>query len=170
VAILPVWNDHVLLLKNFRHAIRDWRMEISRGFAEPGQTPEENAHRELLEEVGGAITDLVPLGGPEADSGITNDRTDLFLAHLERHGMGAIDEGIAAIAAVSFAELERMIRDNEIADSFTISAYARPAETVDLILSKTPNGCHLMGAQAKQAAPIVVVREFFGRRLRLICE
>lgn len=125
VAILPVWNDRVLLLRNFRHAVRDWRLEIPRGFAEPGQTPAENARRELLEEVGGSIVDLLPLGGLEADSGVTNDRTELFLAHLDGYGAGARDEGIVEIIALPIDDLERMIRDDEITDSFTISALAR---------------------------------------------
>jgi ADP-ribose pyrophosphatase len=125
VAILPIWNGHALLLKNFRHAVRDWRLEIPRGFAEPGQSPEENARRELLEEVGGTVLELVRLGGLEADSGITNDKTDMFLARLDNYGVDARHEGIASISAVSISELERMIRDGELSDSFTIAAYAQ---------------------------------------------
>ena len=50
VAVLPVLNGKILLLRHFRHSLRKWMWEIPRGFGEYGITAAENAEKELREE------------------------------------------------------------------------------------------------------------------------
>src|SRR6185312_2069263 len=52
VIVLAMHQGNVLLLNHFRHATRRWHLEIPRGFGEPGLSGEENARRELEEEIG----------------------------------------------------------------------------------------------------------------------
>jgi ADP-ribose pyrophosphatase len=51
-AILPVFEERILSLQQFRHAPRRWGWEAPRGYSEPGESPEEAARRELAEETG----------------------------------------------------------------------------------------------------------------------
>jgi len=125
VAMLPVWNDKILLLRHFRHASRDWRLEIPRGFGEDGQSSEENARRELMEEINATPRELIALGSLEADSGLSGDVTDLFLAFLDGYGAGEAAEAISDVLPVSIEELERLIADGRIIDGYTIAAFAR---------------------------------------------
>lgn len=52
VAIVPVCEDDVILIKNYRYAEKSLSVEIPQGFGCFGKTPEEDASRELFEETG----------------------------------------------------------------------------------------------------------------------
>lgn len=125
VAVLPVHSGRVILLHHFRHATRAWHLEIPRGFGVAGETSEANARRELIEETGATIEALIPLGKVYPNSGATAEYVDLFWASVT--ALGAIDthEGISHSIALSPTELEAAIGEGNIADGFTIAAYAR---------------------------------------------
>jgi len=50
---------------------------------------------------------------------------DLFFAEVETYGSAEAQEAIAEIIATTVPEFERMIRDDEITDGFTLAAYTR---------------------------------------------
>ena len=52
VCILPFHGDKVITLKEYRYPIRSWQRELLGGLIDLGETPEESAKRELLEETG----------------------------------------------------------------------------------------------------------------------
>ena len=52
-AMIPMsGNDNVILIKQYRHALRDFIWEIPAGTLEPNETPLACAKRELIEEIG----------------------------------------------------------------------------------------------------------------------
>lgn len=121
-AVLPTMGGRVLLLRHFRHAMRDWSLEIPRGMIEPGATPAETAVTELSEEMGAtatAVTHLAPMHSSTALSGAT---IELFHAEVASHGAPQSAEGIAGIEAVPVPALEAMIREGRITDSCTLVA------------------------------------------------
>jgi len=61
VGVVPIQGSEVLLLKSFRYQSRSFAVEIPQGFGEEGSTPEEDALRELEEEMGLVASDLQPL-------------------------------------------------------------------------------------------------------------
>lgn len=61
VGILPVFDGKVLLIRAFRYQERGFIVEMPQGFGEPGQTPEDDARRELHEETGLRAVSLEPL-------------------------------------------------------------------------------------------------------------
>ena len=125
VIILPLYNGQVLLIRHFRHATRTWHIEIPRGFGKKGLSSEENARREMKEETGATISRLVSLGSTYPDAAVSTECDALFYAEIESYGMAQEKEAITEILPTSVPEFERMIRENEITDGFTLAAYAR---------------------------------------------
>lgn len=123
--MLPQHQGQILLIRHFRHATRKWHLEAPRGFGMPGLASEENARRELEEEIGAKALQLVPLGPIYPDTGMDASLVELFYAQIEAHGPLDTVEGITELLAVSVADFEAMIRENTITDGFTIAAYAR---------------------------------------------
>ena len=52
----------ILLVRQFRHAVRAMTLELPSGHIDAGETPEQAAHRELLEETGYATDQMISLG------------------------------------------------------------------------------------------------------------
>ncbi|MEU6345879.1 NUDIX hydrolase [Streptomyces sp. NPDC046977] len=130
-AVLPVLDDgRIVLLHHFRHADRDWHWEIPRGFGEPGEGGATTARRELLEELGGDITEMVRLGEYSADTGLHSGRDQLYLARLASSsfsgslGPDAHEEGIDALRALSPDEMRAMLAEGRIHDGFTLAAWS----------------------------------------------
>ncbi|MBO1436424.1 NUDIX hydrolase [Meiothermus sp. CFH 77666] len=62
VSILPITQQgSVLLVHQYRHVWGQYFFELPGGAAEPGETPEEGARRELREELGAEAGALVPI-------------------------------------------------------------------------------------------------------------
>lgn len=130
-AILPVLSDgRIVLVRHFRHADRQWHWEVPRGFGEPGEQGDVTARREAEEELGCPARELIHLGAMEADTGMAAARTELYLARLDEDEFrltpseGATTEGIGEVRAVGPEELEQMLLDGGITDSFTLAALA----------------------------------------------
>lgn len=123
VIVFPVYQRHILLIRHFRHATRTWHLEIPRGFGEKGLSSEENARRELEEEIGATISRLISLGHVYPDAGATSGHNDFFYAEVTCYGNVDTNEAITELQRVSVEEFERMIRENEINDGFTLAAY-----------------------------------------------
>ena len=94
-------EDEVLLLEQFRvgPAVRDdhpWMMEIVAGIIDEGETAEDCAHREALEEAGYAINELKYLNTFYSSPGACSERLILYAAevdkHMQQHAGGGLDE------------------------------------------------------------------------------
>ena len=118
------------LLRIFRHAARQWSLEFPRGFAEDRfLTAEENVRKELAEEIGLSEGDceVTYLGDVMADSGLSNGNAQIFLAEILPTADISLseEEGIAGFQWIGEEQFRQMIREGEITDGFTLSAYAR---------------------------------------------
>ncbi|MBN2239428.1 MAG: NUDIX hydrolase [Dehalococcoidales bacterium] len=125
VVILAKNAEKFLLLHQYRHATRSWHLEIPRGCGEPGILAEDQAKTEIKEETGGEISTLVNLGYFYNNSAFEGSPVYLFFAQVSLIGEPAKNEGIDKFVWVDIVELERLIRDGEITDGFTIAAYTR---------------------------------------------
>jgi len=124
-AVLPVLGGRILLLRIFRHATRQWHLEIPRGAREPGAGIEETAAAETREELGGRLRSLTDLGLVHATTGFLGTSVAVFLGELEGYGQPQTEEGIAGVLEVELPAFEAMIASGEITDSFTIAAFTR---------------------------------------------
>ncbi len=80
VAIVPVVDDNVILIRQFRIAIERDLIELPAGRVEPGETPLSCARRELEEEIGYRATELIPLASYFSSVGFTDERMHIYLA------------------------------------------------------------------------------------------
>lgn len=108
-AVLPVLADGKIVLNcEFRHSTRDWELEMPRGGVKLGETPEAAARREVLEETGMVIDELIRLGEVTGDSGVTGMMLSIFMGKItgvqkpERESSEAINQTLA----FSIAEIE----------------------------------------------------------------
>jgi ADP-ribose pyrophosphatase len=125
VVILPEHQGKILLLRMYRHPTRQWHYEFPRGYGEPNIPPIDNAHKEIEEETGGDVSELVSLGEFYNNTGYEFAYVSLFYAKLSSIGTANENEGIGSFLWVSVKELEEWIASGKINDSFTIGAYAR---------------------------------------------
>lgn len=123
-AVLPMLDGKVVLERQYRHAARRWMLEIPRGGIDPGETPEQAARKEVLEEIGGVIRRIEPLAFLLGSSNLYYNGAHLFFADLESVGEPQLGEGITAVVTVPVHDFEGLLRDGEILDSFTVGAYA----------------------------------------------
>jgi rSAM/selenodomain-associated transferase 1 len=81
VFVVPVTDAReVVLVRQYRHPVRDWTLEVPAGSVEDGETPLEAAERELAEEVGGRARDWRHLTTFYSSSAHLSLRSDAFLA------------------------------------------------------------------------------------------
>ncbi|MFE9388731.1 NUDIX hydrolase [Streptomyces sp. NPDC006784] len=121
-AILPVLDDRVLLMENYRHAIRGWTLEIPRGFGAEGLTAKGNALKELDEELSAQVESITPIGVVHPDTGLHSQPVHLFFASLTATGPLETAAGIRSLVTFTPEELDRKIVDGTITDGFTLAA------------------------------------------------
>ncbi len=124
-AIVPVLsNGDVLLVRQYRHAVRSDLWEIPAGKIEPGEDALACARRELREETGYVAESWIELPFFFTSPGFSNERITLFRASgLRRVEPSSADE-IADLLGLPIDQIERMILSSEITDAKTILAIA----------------------------------------------
>ena len=128
VIVVPVAEDNrIILVRQFRHAVRMWVRELPRGSRNEGETPEQCAARELREEVGYVMTESWSLGRVATDSAQQRSMPWLVAARVTRAGASHPEstESIDATYAYTFSELARECASGTILDAFTLCAVTR---------------------------------------------
>ena len=80
VAIVPVVDNNVVLIQQFRIAIEREVIELPAGLLEPEEEPIQCAARELEEELGYRARELVLLASFYSSVGFADERMHIFLA------------------------------------------------------------------------------------------
>ena len=117
VAVMVVMPDGKIALNcNYRHATRSWELELPRGVRNHGETIYDNAKREVLEETGMKIDQLVLLGFMAADTGTVTGVCPVFMAKLQSNDGAAPEESeaIASVPHFTFDEIKQGIINGSI--------------------------------------------------------
>ena len=82
VALTP--DDFVVMVRQYRHGADRVTLETPGGMVDPGETPEQAAARELLEETGYAADEIVSLGCVNPNPALFSNRLHGFFARGAR--------------------------------------------------------------------------------------
>ena len=128
VIIVPITkDDRIVMVRQFRHAVRMWLRELPRGASKDGETPSDAARRELKEEIGAEATEIFALGRIVTDSGQQVGHPHIVAARIREGGPAEpeVSEAIDGTFKYTYAELVAACERGEIIDSFTHAAVVR---------------------------------------------
>ncbi|MDF1552492.1 MAG: NUDIX hydrolase [Deferrisomatales bacterium] len=128
VTVLPLTEDEqVVLVRQYRHGVKQLTLEIPGGLIDPGETPAAAALRELQEETGYTAREVIPLGRVQPQPAIQNNICHTFLARgVTRVAAPTPDDGEdMEVVTVPLTELEDRVRSGEIAHGLVLAALYR---------------------------------------------
>ena len=134
VAVLlydPV-RDEVVIIEQFRIGAlqmpeQAWLLEIVAGAIEPGETAEEVAYRESIEEAGCEIQQLIKINDFFTSPGGTSELLSLFYGRVDTthvggiHGLDHEDEDIS-VTTMKFDKVYQLLLDGKILSAIPIIA------------------------------------------------
>ena len=121
VAIVPVIDDSVVLISQFRISIEHEILELPAGRLEKNETPEMSARRELEEEIGYEAEKMSLLASYYSSIGFTDEKMHIFLAHpLKKVTQKLESDERVKIINIPITELDTKLNNNEFEDSKTI--------------------------------------------------
>jgi ADP-ribose pyrophosphatase len=124
VVILPVPEaGHIILIRQYRHAVNQWLWELPAGSVDPGESAEAAASRECHEEIGQVPSTIVRLGVLYPTPGYCDEQMVFFRVSGLAEGTEAAavdeDEDIEA-QTFTLREARDMVRRGEIVDMKTV--------------------------------------------------
>ena len=122
-AIIPVIDStHIILLNQYRHALRKYIWEIPAGTLDPQESVISCAKRELIEETGFSAAEWHKLGEITPVPGYSDERIHIFLARDLQPAEQQLDKDeLIKVTKVKLQDALDMIARGEIQDSKTIS-------------------------------------------------
>lgn len=123
VVVLPVLPDKkIVLIRQYRHAARQYMWELVAGRIDGGESPKKAAERELIEETGYRAKEFTIFLDVFPTPGFLEERMYILLAEKVTPGEAHPEED-EKIEAKSYTrkELEKMIRSGKIIDAKTIA-------------------------------------------------
>lgn len=133
-AVLPYdpVRDEVVLIRQFRAGTfaagrHPWCWEIVAGMIDDGETPEDVARREAVEEAAVEIRDIMLLYSLVLSPGACSETCNIFLGRIDAtgvdgiHGLASENEDIL-VRAMQFAEASALLARDEIDNSAAVIA------------------------------------------------
>ena len=122
-AIIPMLDrTRVILIKQYRHALRKDIWEIPAGTLDPRESVTTCAQRELIEETGYSAERWHDIGSITPVPGYSDERIHVYLAGDLRPAERNLDEDeIIIVHEVEFEEALNMIRCGDIQDAKSIA-------------------------------------------------
>ncbi|HEY5370384.1 MAG TPA: NUDIX hydrolase [Hanamia sp.] len=115
-AVALTEEGEVLMVRQYRHPIKETLIEIPGGFIDEKESPEVAMKRELLEETGYEFSSVVKVGIIAANPGVLDNYTYLFLA---KGGKKVAEQKLddteeLVVEKISLPELKKLFLENKI--------------------------------------------------------
>ncbi len=125
-------RDEVVIIEQFRIGAvqlgeQAWLLEIVAGAIEPGETAEEVAYRESIEEAGCQIQELIKINDFFTSPGGTSELLTLFYGKVDTtsvggiHGLDEEDEDIS-VTTMKFEDVYQLLLEGKILSAIPIIA------------------------------------------------
>ncbi len=123
VGIVPVLDEiQIILVRQYRHPVGKALLEIPAGTRKAGESPEDCAYRELIEEIGYSAGNLIPLFSLFLAPGYSTELLHLYLATDLKPLKGQTEEDeFLEVVTVPWEEVIPLIRSGEIADAKSVA-------------------------------------------------
>lgn len=133
IGILPLDDENnTWIVGQYRFPLKQYSWEIPEGGGDPNVPPVESAQRELEEECGLIAKDWKLLLTAHTSNSATDEIAYIYVAkgliHTQAH---PDDDERLEVRKLPFAELYRMVMDNEITDSLTVMAVLKAKILMD---------------------------------------
>jgi len=127
VNIIPITaRDEVVLVRQFRHGIADYTLEIPGGMVDPEDaSPLVAARREMIEESGYDSPRVEPLGSIRPNPAIQNNTCHSFVAYgVERLHIPSFDSSEETeVELVPLVRIPDLIRNGDITHALVVVAF-----------------------------------------------
>ena len=126
VNVIPLTVDEqVIMVEQWRHGTRSVHLETPGGLMEDGETPEQSARRELLEETGYGTSEVVRLGTVHPNPAIqTNLQHYLLAKNCRKVAELNLDHAEDIhVKLIPLAEVPRLIETGEITHGIVIGGF-----------------------------------------------
>jgi 8-oxo-dGTP pyrophosphatase MutT (NUDIX family) len=127
VNVVPLTcEQQVVMVRQFRHGIRDITLEVPAGLIDPAdRAPAQAAQRELREETGYVAHELISLGTVHPNPAIMNNHCHIFVARaVELQGAPQWDgTEELAVELVPLAHVPELIVNGTISNALTLVAF-----------------------------------------------
>ena len=126
-AIVPVYDDRkVVMIRQYRHAVGGFMLEIPAGSIEVTESPLACARRELEEEAGLTAESFKSLGHIHLLPSYSDERAHLYLARGLRPSRQHLDEDeIIQVVTYPFGQAMQMMSQGKITGALTVIALQR---------------------------------------------
>lgn len=122
--VLNEERDQVLLIWRHRFITNRWGWEVPAGWAEKGEDLRVSIQREVLEETGHAVDDLIMLFQYDAIPGISTMHFTAWLTYGARRVTDAIGEETDKVAWHNISELPDLLRQGAVIDGPSLATIA----------------------------------------------
>ena len=124
VGVLVQTTDRLIpIVRQYRPAVEEHTWELPAGTMDPGDSPEEAARREVLEETGLTVSKLVYLGSFHPDTGRAQVESHAFFARAPGPSRAIKGEEGVTVRYVTHSELRELIAAGQFRHQIHLGIY-----------------------------------------------
>lgn len=110
-------NGKLLIIRQYRHALKRYFYEFPAGKIDSGENSKQTAIRELKEETGYDVQNIHLLTQIHPCIGYANEKIDIYFATDLSAGVASLDEGEdLTLQEMSFNELMELVQKGQVSD------------------------------------------------------
>lgn len=127
VVVLPIANDgRIIFVRQYRHSVGEYLLELPAGKLELGEEPRISAERELAEEIGFGAKKWISLGIIYPVPGFCDEKQHVYVAaDLYDHSLPPDPDEAISVEHLSIEDVEAAIESGVMRDSKSIAIYCK---------------------------------------------